>query len=473
MGTIKQTGTVLLVVAGMTCAGEVWARQNIVIGELSVGYDFQDRNYKRDTAAVDMDDENTRSLFASPRIRLSSRDVSDLLEFTYAPTFTYDDADSSHFVGHDLGLLAEKNISRDWLVRATNSYFYGEDPVADNERRGTAIIPGAETPAPPIGAGPPADAPRELSDTDGRQRYWRNDFGLSTDYTYAQDSVVGVGYNFGVLRYDDDEVASDESDYDRHEGIGRLSYRFNAQWQVETEVSYVKGIYDEPVSSVVDVADEDLEEYHGRVRANYRWRPHDVYFGQYSYAETVYEDESLNNSTIHEITLGWSHDFSPRLRMTLSGGPSLVTYEEGDDETGYNAYAGLVYTFQQATLSASTSYGYEYDNFDGTQSGLSKTWRSELGYSYRFTPELETRLSAGYERSDQEQPGGLTTVFDSDRLNYTEETYDAGLTVGYGFLRYYTLAASYRYADHSEPGDEYDEHRVFLTLTVAHELYRW
>jgi hypothetical protein len=85
-----------------------------------------------------------------------------------------------------------------------------------------------------------------LSDTDGRQRYWRNDFGLSTDYTYAQDSVVGVGYNFGVLRYDDDEVASDESDYDRHEGIGRLSYRFNAQWQVETEVSYVKGIYDEP-----------------------------------------------------------------------------------------------------------------------------------------------------------------------------------------------------------------------------------
>jgi hypothetical protein len=149
MGTIKQTGTVLLVVAGMTCAGEVWARQNIVIGELSVGYDFQDRNYKQDTAAVDSDDENTRSLFASPRIRLSSRDVSDLLEFTYAPTFTYDDVDSSDFVGHDLGLLAEKNISRDWLVRATNSYFYGEDPVADNERRGAAIIPGAETPAPP------------------------------------------------------------------------------------------------------------------------------------------------------------------------------------------------------------------------------------------------------------------------------------------------------------------------------------
>lgn len=473
MGTIKQTGAALLAIAGMTCAGEVWARQNIVIGELSVGYDFQVRNYKQDAATFDTEEGNTRSLFASPRIRLSSRDVSDLLEFTYAPTFTYDDVDSSHFVDHDLSLLAEKNISRNWLVRATNSYYKGEDPLADNERRGAAIIPGAETPAPPIGAGPPADAPPELSDVNGRQRYWRNDFGLGTDYTYAQDSVISVEYNFGVLRYDDNEVANNESDYDRHEGIGSLSYRFNTQWQVETEVSYVKGIYDEPLSSVVDVADENLEEYHGRIRANYRWRPHDVYFGEYSYAETVYENESTNNSAIHEITLGWSHDFSSRLRMTLSGGPSLVTYEEGDDQTGYNAYAGLVYTFQQAKLSANTSYGYEYDNFDGIQSGLSKTWRTGLSYSYRFTPELDARFSADYERSDQEQPGGITTVFDFDRLNYTVETYDAGLTVGYSFLRYYTLAASYRYADHSEPDEDYDEHRILLTLTAAHDIYRW
>ena len=123
MGNLKHTGVALLALTGLLPAGDVWARQNIMIGELSIGYDFQDRNYKQADASVDSDAENTRSLFASPRVRLSSRDVSDLLEFTYAPTFTYDDVDSSHFVGHDLGLLAEKNISRNWLVRATDSYF--------------------------------------------------------------------------------------------------------------------------------------------------------------------------------------------------------------------------------------------------------------------------------------------------------------------------------------------------------------
>jgi hypothetical protein len=473
MGNLKKAGVVLLAWTGLHPVSAVWARQNIIIGELSVGYDFQDRNYKQADAAVNSDAEKTRNLFASPRVRLFSRDVSDLLEFTYAPTFTYDDVDSSHFVGQDLNLLAKKNINRDWVVQATNSYFYGEDPVADNEQRGESIFPGEETSESSIGAERNTNAPRKLSDVGGRQRYWRNDFGLSTDYTYAQDSVVGGTYNFGVLRYDDEETNLGESDYDRHEGIGRLSYRFNGQWQVETEVGYVKGIYDKPRSSAIAVVDEDLEEYHGRIRTNYRWRPHDVYYGEYSHAETVYKDEALNNSAIHNITLGWNHDFSPRLRMTLAGGPSLVTFEEGDDETGYNAYAGLVYTFQQATLSANTSYGFEYDNFDGLQSGLSKTWRSELECSYRFMPELEAIFTTGYERKDHEQLSGITTALDSDRLNYTEETFDAGLRVGYGFLRWYTLAASYRYSDHSAPYDDYDEHRVLLTLTATHELLRW
>ena len=472
MGTLKRLGATLLALSGFLSAGDLWARQNIVIGELSIGYDFQDRNYK-DAGDIYSDEGNTRSLFASPRLRFSSRDVRDLLEFTYAPSFTYDDIDSTHFVGHDFELLAEKNVSRDWLIRATNSYFYGEDPVADYERRRSAIIPGTDAPAPGTGAGPVDDGIRELSDIDGRQRYWRNDLTLRTDYTYALDSVVGVEYRYGVLRYDE-ETVSGESDYDRHEGIGRLSYRFNTQWQVESEFGYVKGTYDEVDSGAAETIDDDLEEYHAMLRANYRWRPHDVYFGRYNYVKTAYEDAGREDSAIHDFTVGWDHDFSPRLSMTLSGGPSIVTYENSDSETGYNAYAGLRWAVSQhGALAVHTGYNYEFDNFDGRETGLSKTWRSGLAYDHRFTPNIAATFSGGYTRSDSEEPGGTLVTTDSDRLNYTEETYDAGLAIRYSFLRYYTLAASYRYADHSEPGEDYDEHRVLLTLTAAYELYRW
>jgi hypothetical protein len=94
-------------------------------------------------------------------------------------------------------------------------------------------------------------------------------------------------------------------------------------------------------------------------------------------------------------------------------------------------------------------------------------------YLYQFTPQLQTSLFAGYERSNSDQLNGVIVANNSNQLNDTEETYDAGLTVRYGFLRYYTLAASYRYTDYTAPGDEYDEHRVLVTLTAAQEIFRW
>lgn len=475
MKPLKQTGLVLLATtAALYGSGEAWARQNIIIGELSIGYDFQERNYKQ-SERFDSDEGDTRSLFATPRVRFSSRDVGDLLEFTYAPTFTYDDVDSRDIVGHDLNLLAEKNITRDWVIRASNSYFKGEDSVTDNEGRRSPIIPGATEPttSQPPGAGEPTDAVRELSDVNGRQKYWRNDLGLRTDYTYAQDSIVGMEYNFGVLRYDEEDAGSGESDYDRHEWIGRLSYRFDAQWQLLTELGYVRGLYDE-VGGTDPRENDDLEEYRAMIRTNYAWRPRDIFFGRYQFTETAYDEDSRQDAAIHEFTVGWDHDFSETLRMTLSGGPSFVTFEDSDDEVGYNAYAGLVWRVQpQTTLSAQTSYRYEFDNFDGLQTGLSKTWASGLSCTHQFSPQWHTDISTNYTRSDNDEASGTVVTNDSDRFNYREETYDVGLGVRYTFLQRYTLGASYRYSDHSEPNNDYDEHRVLLTLTAATELFRW
>ncbi len=478
MGHLKHIGVTLLVLASIFAGGDVLARQNISIGEVSVGFDYEDRTYSESDvttipqASTSADREN---VYVTPRVRFSSRGATDLLEFTYAPTFSYDLMDSSSIIGQDSNLLAEKNINRDWLVRATNTYFYGEDSVTDSELRGAAIISGEPQESESgVGAGPPEEVGSRLSENFGRRKYWRNDFTVRTDYTYAQGSVVGVGYNFGMLRNINGGDTAGYTDYDRHEGIGRFSYRFNTQWQAETEVSYVKGVNDQSSAGTLEQNNNDLEEYHGRLRMNYTWRPHDIFFGQYSYAETVYEDILQENSVIHTATMGWNHDFSRRLRMTLSGGPTLVTYEDSPSDTGFNAFAGLVYDFQHSSLTANTSYNYEYENFDGRESGLSKNWRSELGYSHQFTPRLQTRFSIGYEKSDREQPFGTTLPEDTDQLKYTEETSTAGLLVSYRFLRWYTLSASYRYAEYqSQYERDYNDHRVLLTLSASKELFRW
>ena len=102
MAHLKQSGAVLLALASLCGSGQAWGRQNIVIGEISVGYDFQERSYDDNdvdtvrgravttdgtTEAVVLtpasalnaaDEGDTRSLFVTPRVRFSSMDVADL-----------------------------------------------------------------------------------------------------------------------------------------------------------------------------------------------------------------------------------------------------------------------------------------------------------------------------------------------------------------------------------------------------------
>ena len=181
--------------------------------------------------------------------------------------------------------------------------------------------------------------------------------------------------------------------------------------------------------------------------------------------------------------------------MTLSAGPTFITYDESDNDTGYNAAAGLVWNLNQSSFTANTAYDYDFENFDGRRSGLSKIWRSQLGYSYNFTPNLQTRLTTGYERADREEPRDvqvlnaietaaaepaatdsmdIAPVEEPDNFQYTEETWDAGLSVSYTFQRRYTVSVSYRYADYQSEYDlDYDEHRVLLSLTATSDIFRW
>lgn len=541
----NNTAIIFILLTAFCWNSSAYSRQNIVIGSVSVGYDFVERKYdvNDDEVATEVtvptdqntgsstteeesvevaelgpnetDDGGTNRLIISPRISVSSRGINDFLEFTYAPSFpflTFDESNNDDSVGHNFNLLAEKSFARNWSFYASNNFYYGDDSVADAAISSSAIIPGTDQTEDEqtIGAEQADGTDQSLREQNGRREYWRNDLNIGTDYTYAQDSVVGLGYTFGVLR----NISDDDNgyqDYDRHQGTGQLSYRFNRSWQMETQVGYVKGIYEptevtyiQPEIVQVPVEDEeddaieyeeqtvynqseeevsdDLEEYKFLFRTNYDWRTHDRLFSLYSYDATDYESTSREDAAIHDISLGWSHDFSRAVSITLSGGPSFVTYEERSTDTGYNAYAGLIWGFHKhASLTANSSYGYEFNNFDGDSTGLSQTWTSTLGYSYQFSPRLSLSLSSGYTRSDIKEPVATTVLLDlegkntaSDSISYIEESYNAGLILSYNFLRWYTVSASYRYADYQSENDlNYDEHRVYLTLSTSKELFRW
>jgi len=58
---------------------------------------------------------------------------------------------------------------------------------------------------------------------------------------------------------------------------------------------------------------------------------------------------------------------------------------------------------------------------------------------------------------------------------FSRKTYEAGTSLKYSFLQWYTASLKYtfRQQDSEEVNDSYDEHRVFLSLSVEKELLRW
>ncbi len=520
----------------LSWGGSTEARQNIVIGEISVRYDYQERNYDDNGLVAERPDGagggvvaadvgvvpsgptvivledlrgDRKNYYLIPRLTFSSTGISDLFEMTYAPSLNYDHLYETTDVDHDFGLRAERNLTRSWFISLNNRFYMGDDPYRENELRTAVIIPetGEIVPEEPVVGSPGEETDGSLTEIYGRRRFWRNNLDLRTDYDYGNDRQVSVGYTYEVLRDDSDTVGG-YTDYDRHIGLLNLDHRFNRKWRAEGDAQYTRGLFDEPDVFVVTPLEEepvevdhrvvgtdsdDLTEYYLRARGIYDKSPHLHLFTEYSFLSTDYDLAYLEDYKVNNVALGVNYDITPRLHVTLSGGPSWGSFENSPTESDYNAYAGLTWDYLHGTLTFFVDKGYDQENFNGRRSGLTDFWRTGVSLDYQLTRDLTAVFSASYRDNRRlEYPSAETIVIvddgttpaeplppeEFDRVEYTEKDYDAGLSLAYTFLRWYTLSGGYRYYNHDSDllvggTGSYDEHRAFIQLAVSKELFRW
>ena len=535
-----QTFACFCAVSLLLCCGKsVEARQNIVTGEISASYDHQERNYDDsglvaessdadggeivaaevgDTASVvgptvivleDRRGDRQRYILA-PRVTFSSIGIKDLFELTYSPALNYDHLGETTDLDHDFGLLAERSITRNWSVSLGNRFFLGDDPVREEEFRTAVIVPETGEPVveEPAVVPPGEEAEGTLTEQFGRRRFWTNSLDLTTDYDYGADRAISAGYTFEVLRDDDSDAVGGYTDYDRHIGVLSMDHRFNQRWSADGEARYSKGLFDEPdvfvvtpvvedsiqVDQITGTGSDDLAEYNFRIRGGYDTSPRLHFFTEYSYLKTDYDADIREDYNVNNVALGVDYDINRHLHVTLSGGPSWGSFENSPTETDYNAYAGLTWDYLHGALTFFVDKGYDQSNFDGRRSGLTDFWRTGIALDYQLTPALSATISAGYRDNrrlqystpqtivivDDGQPApiGQLSSEELDRIEYTEKDSDAGFSLAYTFLRWYTISGGYRYYDHDSDQVEggsgsYDEHRAFIQLAVTKELFRW
>ena len=500
----------------------VCARQNTVIGDLSVGYEIIDRNYEERSVAdaIEPSAEDTpgsetevilvedraadrNRIFVEPRLTFTSIGITDQVTLTYAPRINFEENDYTNHLDHDFGLWVEKNFSRDWSVSLRDTFFLGDDSLRESETR-TAVV-GSPEAADGGEATIPAAGEEDLSEQATSRRFWRNELELSTDYTYREGSVVGIGFSYGQLRNVDDDIGG-YTEYDRYRGMLNVSYRFNQQWIAEADGLFTRGIFDDEAEvavvrvnpdeediniDVAEVGSDDLSEYDVSTVLTYDWRVRDSLFTSYHFLAADYDHPLRDDVLGHEFSLGWSHDFNPHLHLTLSGGPSFAKIENRDWESDYNAYVELTKDFMHASFSVYGEQGYDLGNFDGRRSGPTIFWRSGVDYNHQFSENLTGSVFGGYRNYQREQlpdvdavviiegeDGGTGEINQPalDNFEYTEEYYDAGLSLSYSFLRWYSVTGGYRYLNFESElpaNNNYDEHRFFITLTASKELFRW
>jgi len=506
------------------CMNTVYARQNIVIGDLSVGYELRERNYDdRDigdagdltgdsvtgggTDAILVEDrtENRNRYFVEPRLTVTSTGITDQVSLTYAPRINFEEDDYTNHIDHDFGLLAEKNFSRNWSVSFSDNYFLGDDSLRESTTRTAVIgspteVEGEDTVAPAAGEEDSAG----LTERVGTRRFWRNDLNLSTEYIYREDSLVGMGYSYDMLRNVDDDIGG-YTEYDRYDAMLRLSYRFNQEWRAEAEGHYIRGIFDDnPEVTVARVtpgegeitvgtadvtASDDLQQYDVTTNVTYDWTPHDDLFVDYHFLGTEYDHPLREDIWLHEFALGLSHDFTSQLHLTVSGGPSIVKRENRSWENDYNVYAGLTKDFFHSSMTVYGEKGHDQESFDGRRSGFTDFWRVGASYDRQITENLTVTFSGAYRNSLREQPPAVDAIIIIDDGNnepgdivlpenfeYTDKFYDAGVDLSYSFMRWYTVSGGYRYSKRDSDligSSNYDEHRFFITLTATKEFFRW
>lgn len=479
-----------LTVAILGWAPSTLARDYKVGGGLTTGYEFYDRQYNKDMSNESESIEGGKTINASaahpderynrfrigPLIIVSSASARDELSLNYSPSFRYDYETSDHDVDHNLSAAFKRSITRDWLLKLTERYLLTDTSNTSSMQNYTE-----------------KSSTVQISDNNGRRKYWTNDVGLVTEYGYWEDSLFSLGYTFGNYRNIDAEKDLNSGDYDRHEGSLSVSHRIDSIWRLTGSGNYVRGLYDVGGGDTVATetnkpSDKNVSEYGASTILESRLIEHNPLSLAYNFFRTDYDAADQSTVDLHDMTAGWLWEISKNFSMSMGGGPSFQKREGGDGNWSYNANAKVKYALEHGSLDFSANHGYQVQNFNGTnENGLSEFSQARLGFNYEILQDVSLGMFTSYRYEDQEeitdQPVVATESATTTEANqiitktdiFNRQRFAAGTILGYKFARWYAMNLSYDYLlqDSEKVNDSYDEHRLVLSLSVQKELFNW
>lgn len=402
------------------------ARENLLSGSLALRQEYDSNIYLNDT-----DPQESWYTILSPRFLIISRSQTGQLKANYDLAFKKNLTTGEKTLDYDVLLQGDTNFSSTWQAGVSDGFHLSDDPIYADQ-----LIPEAD-----LG----------LSARRQRERFWINSASLHTDYQYAKNSTLTLGYNNRILVSENEQ----RGDYIRHNPYLAVGYQLNHQWRTEWGYNYTRGEFQQ---------EDDLETHSSSLRMIDQATPHDQLSAGYSFTQTRYLGPTPGYR-LHNLNGGWLRKLSQLTTLNLSAGLTLVDWQNRDDQKIANYSVELTRQLHRGQVTIGGQGGADQMQFDGNQDGLSKYWQVQGASQYQLKKRLLANLAFSIRNNDYiDQPGASQ-----------ERIYQANCGLSYPFFHWYEVALNYLYrkSDGDAQDDRYQDHRLFLELKVAKDLLKW
>jgi hypothetical protein len=282
----------------------------------------------------------------------------------------------------------------------------------------------------------------------GRNRYTRNTANINLGHQFGPADSFNLGYDYTTL----------ENQNDFYEGSTRYNPYADVIWWfipnsygIDFRGDFTKGEFDRS---------DDFDSWNGRLRLRKRFSTQFDAFLQYAYMKTEY-DGVTENYKINDAGIGFTYIASEDTDLTLVVSYAQRDRELSDDQDGVILTGNIntKWDWHRSTLSLNGSSGYDQDTFGSENYGFYLYGRINGTYAYDFTRNFSGNISAGY---------GYNRYIDLDP-ELEEQNINAGTGLSWQALDWMQLRIQYTYRTlySNEEFREYDENRVFFSITFS------
>jgi len=260
-----------------------------------------------------------------------------------------------------------------------------------------------------------------------------------------------------------------------------LQYAWTQRFATRTSYTFEAYNYDK---NTVAVFSNRVSNLFGN-EFRFQWLPTTSLIAEYRYGIITYEHEGdvvipaqfnifgmqiappvrlEQDSTTHYALVGFDHAFNPRLSATFRGGAQFRSYDNDGDRTAPYFESNVNYALGRRTsVSWVSHYGIEEPDLPSSQNRT--TFRSGLQTKFSLTSRTSAAVDLFYVHDDYHSlNAGLSTA-----PAFSEDTFDAGLTLRYGITGLLGVQVGYHYTDVTSDvaAREYSRNRVSGGVNVT------